>query len=290
MTEKDHMDNRPPERPQGPLDLPPRAGGAAETPAGVGISSEANARSSQRMQPPRTGVGGGPGGPGSGDGPSAAELMGGFGLGTGASTQGLEGGQEATMGLGMTKEETENINRMQAEKTAAALILQNPGSNDAQIAHAISVMGAPRDQARAMLKNLGHDDTRIEDIMSNYGIGMPEALTEEEKGQIDSEDSTRETVRNFEEDPIAVKLREMEDRMKDPKSEPTDADLADIERARGKIRHFFFDEADGVFRREERVRRLLIKPGVSSLFALGITYLCLLSFATKWATKRVGSG
>lgn len=49
-----------------------------------------------------------------------------------------------------------------------------------------------------------------------------------------------------------------------------------------------FDEETGLFRKERRVKRLVIKPGVTILIALIITYMALLHAVTKSASTRVG--
>lgn len=147
----------------------------------------------------------------------------------------------------------------------------------------------PYDAIKDILHKTGHGQ-ETQDLIDTHKHGFREP----ENPQSDDEQELADQIRNTK---AATDLMQNID----PESETAEEDIHKAEeevqktlsmvgRIKDKFKDKLFNPGTGLFREEDRAKRLVAKPLVTVLLTMAILYAMILHIATRWATKRVGRG
>lgn len=134
------------------------------------------------------------------------------------------------------------------------------------------------DEFAAHLRMLGHSEDTIRELESRRALFRDDTEVDTDPDVMDVNKDSRDMIKKL------VQAKESGNQ------EQIEAAVAEGEGFIDSIKKKLFDPGTGLLREEDRGKRLVVKPLVTMMLALVISYILALSVMTKGSTKRVGSG
>ena len=165
--------------------------------------------------------------------------------------------------------------------------VSNKDATKEQIIEAAKKNGTPKSQLKGLLEAMGHDPAKVQAIMETEEL--PDELERnEDEPKSEDEQSIESTV-----DELSDQTREASQILAQAqRGDITEKEVKEFnDKANStmeSIKNKFFNHEDSLFRPEDRLKRLVLKPLVTVLLVTMVVYLACLSSLTRGSATRIG--